>query len=181
MAEAERPDRPPPPSPLDILRDRRALVDTGLGPVAFVTVNAVAGLETAAIVAVAISVVIALFRAVRREPLTNAVGYMARHIDTFRKAREIVASGAMGRLIHLQSTMYVAQLFRTGRALLPFDADFLAFLDSNGQVKSSAREVPASGSQPSGAQTSSSGLRSASTPRKNVTTAETIISTAANA
>lgn len=75
MAEAERPDRPPsPPSPLDILRDRRALVDTGLGPVAFVTVNAVAGLETAAIVAVAISVVIALFRAVRREPLTNAVG-----------------------------------------------------------------------------------------------------------
>ncbi len=75
MAEAERPDRPPqPPSPLDILRDRRALVDTGLGPVAFVTVNAVAGLETAAIVSVAISVVIALFRAVRREPLTNAVG-----------------------------------------------------------------------------------------------------------
>ena len=39
MAEAERPDRPP-PSPLDILRDRRALVDTGLGPVAFVTANA---------------------------------------------------------------------------------------------------------------------------------------------
>ena len=75
MAEAERPDRPPqPPSPLDILRDRRALVDTGLGPVAFVTANAVAGLETAAIVSVAISVVIALFRAVRREPLTNAVG-----------------------------------------------------------------------------------------------------------
>lgn len=76
MTEAERPERPdrPPPSPLDILRDRRALVDTGLGPVAFVTVNAVAGLETAAIVAVAISVVIALVRAVRREPLTNAVG-----------------------------------------------------------------------------------------------------------
>ena len=73
MAEAERPDRPP-PSPLDILRDRRALVDTGLGPVAFVVVNAVAGLETAAIVAVALSVVIAAVRAIRREPLTNAVG-----------------------------------------------------------------------------------------------------------
>ena len=41
-----------------------------------------------------------------------------------------------------------AQLFRTGRALLPFDADFLAFLDNNGQVRSSAREVPTSGSQP---------------------------------
>jgi hypothetical protein len=67
----ERPE-PRPPSPMDILRDPRALVDTGLGPVAFVTVNALADLETAAIVAVAISVVIALFRAVRREPLTNA-------------------------------------------------------------------------------------------------------------
>ena len=73
MAEAERPDRPP-PSPLDILRDRRAIVDTGLGPVAFVAVNAIAGLETAAIVAMAISIVIAVVRAVRREPLTNAFG-----------------------------------------------------------------------------------------------------------
>ena len=74
MTESERPDRPPPPSPLDILRDRRALVDTGLGPVAFVIVNAVAGLDTAAIVAVALSVVVAVVRAIRREPLTNAVG-----------------------------------------------------------------------------------------------------------
>ena len=56
----------------------------------------------------------ALEAALRKTPLTNAVGYMARHIDTFRKAHAIVASGAMGRLLHLQSTMYVAQLFRTG-------------------------------------------------------------------
>ena len=28
-----------------MLRDRRAIVDTGVGPVAFVTVNAIAGLE----------------------------------------------------------------------------------------------------------------------------------------
>jgi hypothetical protein len=78
MTEAERPEPQPeppkPPSPMDILRDPRALVDTGLGPVVFVTVNALADLESAAIVAVAISVVIALYRAVRREPLTNAVG-----------------------------------------------------------------------------------------------------------
>jgi predicted dehydrogenase len=53
--------------------------------------------------------------ALKAKPLTNAVGYMARHIDTFRQARAVVASGAMGRLIHLQSTMYVAQLFRTGQ------------------------------------------------------------------
>jgi Protein of unknown function (DUF3159) len=72
MTEAERPDRPP--SPMDILRDPRALVDTGLGPVLFVTVNALADLETAAFAAIAISVVIALYRAVRREPLTNAIG-----------------------------------------------------------------------------------------------------------
>lgn len=68
----ERPE-PRPPSPMDILRDPRALVDAGLGPVAFVTVNALADLETAAAVAVGISVVIAAYRAVRREPLTNAI------------------------------------------------------------------------------------------------------------
>jgi Protein of unknown function (DUF3159) len=72
---SEQPQQqPPPPGPMDILRDPRALVDTGLGPVAFITVNALTDLETAAIVAIAISVVIAVFRAVRREPLTNAVG-----------------------------------------------------------------------------------------------------------
>jgi hypothetical protein len=68
----ERPE-PRPPSPMDILRDPRALVDTGLGPVAFVTVNALTDLETAAAVAVGISVVIAVYRAVRREPITNAL------------------------------------------------------------------------------------------------------------
>jgi hypothetical protein len=79
MTEAERPEPqqpepPKPPSPMDILRDPRALVDTGLGPVAFITVNALTDLETAAFVAIAISVVIGLYRAVRREPLTNAIG-----------------------------------------------------------------------------------------------------------
>jgi Protein of unknown function (DUF3159) len=57
-----------------MLRDPRAVVDTGLGPVAFVTVNALADLDTAAIVALAISGVIALYRAIRRHPLTNAIG-----------------------------------------------------------------------------------------------------------
>jgi len=56
------------------LRDRRAIVDTGLGPVAFVTVNALAGLETAAAVAVGLSVIVAAVRALRREPVTNAIG-----------------------------------------------------------------------------------------------------------
>ena len=57
-----------------MLRDPRAAVDTGLGPVAFVTVNALADLDTAAIVALVISGVIALYRAIRRHPLTNAIG-----------------------------------------------------------------------------------------------------------
>jgi Protein of unknown function (DUF3159) len=57
-----------------MLRDKRAIVDTGLGPVAFVTVNALADLDTAAIVALAISGVVALYRTIRRHPLTNAIG-----------------------------------------------------------------------------------------------------------
>lgn len=64
--------RPPPPNPGDLLRDRSALVDTGLGPVAFVTVNALAGLHTAAYVAVGLSLVIVVFRLLRRAPITNA-------------------------------------------------------------------------------------------------------------
>ena len=57
-----------------MLRDRRAIVDTGVGPVAFVTVNSLAGLETAAAVAVGLSVVIATERLIRRKPVTNAIG-----------------------------------------------------------------------------------------------------------
>jgi hypothetical protein len=63
-----------PPSPLDLLRDRRAMVDTGLGPLAFVVVNAIAGLHTAAAVAVGISVLLMIERLIRRRPVVNAVG-----------------------------------------------------------------------------------------------------------
>src|SRR3954452_20501188 len=57
-----------------MLRDRRAIVDTGVGPVAFVTVNALAGLEPAAAVAGGLSVLVAAGRLVRRRPVINAVG-----------------------------------------------------------------------------------------------------------
>jgi hypothetical protein len=63
-----------PPSPLDFLRDPRAAVDTGLGPLAFVIANAVAGLHTAAIVAVGLAVLLMIERLVRRRPVVNAVG-----------------------------------------------------------------------------------------------------------
>jgi len=63
-----------PPSPLDLLRDRRAVVDTGLGPLAFVIVYAIAGLHAAAAVAVGISVLLMIERLIRRRPAVNAVG-----------------------------------------------------------------------------------------------------------
>jgi Protein of unknown function (DUF3159) len=62
------------PSPLDLLGSRRALVDTGLGPLAFVVANAVAGLHTAVAVAVGVSVVLCVERLVRRAPVVNAIG-----------------------------------------------------------------------------------------------------------
>jgi hypothetical protein len=66
--------RPEPPSPLDLLRDPRAAVDTGLGPLAFVIANAVAGLHTAAAVAVGVSLVLMVERLIRHRSVLNAVG-----------------------------------------------------------------------------------------------------------
>lgn len=63
-----------PPSPLDLLRDKRAVVDTGLGPVAFVVVYALTDVNTAAIVAVGIGVALAIERLIRRKPVANAIG-----------------------------------------------------------------------------------------------------------
>jgi hypothetical protein len=63
-----------PPSPLDLLRDKRAVVDTGLGPVAFVIVYALTDVNTAAIVAVSLGVVLMIERLSRRKPAVNAVG-----------------------------------------------------------------------------------------------------------
>jgi Protein of unknown function (DUF3159) len=71
---ADEANRPQPPSPFEALRDRRALVDAGLGPVVFVTVNAIAGLNAAAAAAVGVSVLVLLERIVRRAPVTNAIG-----------------------------------------------------------------------------------------------------------
>jgi hypothetical protein len=64
----------PEPSPLDLLRDRRAILDTGLGPVAFVLVYAIAGVNTAAAVAVGLSVVLMVERLLRGKSAINAIG-----------------------------------------------------------------------------------------------------------
>ena len=71
MAE---PERPSVPDPLDLLRDKRAVVDMGLGPVVFVVANAIWGLEPAAYAAVGLAVLVAVWRLLQRAPLTNALG-----------------------------------------------------------------------------------------------------------
>jgi len=63
-----------PPSPIDILRDKRAMVDTGTGPIAFVVVYAIWGLKTAAIVAIALGVAMAIERVVRKQTAVNVLG-----------------------------------------------------------------------------------------------------------
>ena len=63
-----------PPSPVDLLRDKRAIVDTGLGPVAFVAAYAIWDLNTAIYVAIGISVVLMIERLARRKSVVNAVG-----------------------------------------------------------------------------------------------------------
>ncbi len=69
------PSPAPPPTPLEmILADRRSLLDTGLPPIVFVTVNAFAGLRPAAIAAVALAALFIVERLVRRTPVMSAVG-----------------------------------------------------------------------------------------------------------
>ncbi len=58
-----------------MLRDPRALLDTTVAPVAFVIVYAITkDVNPSAIVAVAIGVLIAIERLIRRRPVVNAVG-----------------------------------------------------------------------------------------------------------
>jgi hypothetical protein len=70
-----QPPEEQPPSPLEMLRDPRALLDTTVAPVAFVIVYAISkDVNLSAIVAVAIGVIIAIERLVRRRPVVNAIG-----------------------------------------------------------------------------------------------------------
>jgi hypothetical protein len=69
-----RPPPPPPDSPLAALGDRRAILDTGLGPIVFVVANAIWGLHTAAYLSLGLAALVAAVRLVRREPVTNAIG-----------------------------------------------------------------------------------------------------------
>lgn len=70
------PEREPdaPYSPLDMMRSKRAIVDTGLAPIVFIVVNSFAGLETAAVAAIAVALGLMLERLARRASPINAVG-----------------------------------------------------------------------------------------------------------
>jgi Protein of unknown function (DUF3159) len=64
-----------PPGPFDMLRDRRAMVDTTVAPIAFVVVYTITkDVNVAASVAVGIAVVLFVERLVRRKSVMNAVG-----------------------------------------------------------------------------------------------------------
>jgi predicted dehydrogenase len=56
-----------------------------------------------------------IYRKIQERPVPNLVGYMSRYVDTFRKAREIIQSGALGGLQTFKATMYIGQLFRKGK------------------------------------------------------------------
>jgi predicted dehydrogenase len=58
---------------------------------------------------------IPLLDAVTQQPVINMVGYCKRFVDTFRKAKEIIDSNALGDLIYFNSSMYVSQLFSKGK------------------------------------------------------------------
>jgi predicted dehydrogenase len=49
------------------------------------------------------------------KPVVNMVGFMMRHIDTFREARELLQRDVLGTVISFNATMYVSQLFKTGK------------------------------------------------------------------
>jgi len=70
------PEREPgaPYSPADMLRDKRAMVDTGLAPIVFIVANTIAGLNVAAIAAGVVAVGLMTERLLRRASPMNAIG-----------------------------------------------------------------------------------------------------------
>ncbi len=56
-----------------------------------------------------------LVKIVEEKNLTTMIGYMMRYIDTFKKAKTIIDAGVLGKLITFNSTIYVEQLFKTGK------------------------------------------------------------------
>ncbi len=56
-----------------------------------------------------------LIAALREKPVANMIGFMTRFVDSFAKAKEIIASGCLGKLQRVTATIYVSQLFKRGK------------------------------------------------------------------
>ncbi len=56
-----------------------------------------------------------LVAALGRSPLPHMVGFMTRFVDSFAKAKEIIACDCLGRLQRVTGTIYVSQVFARGK------------------------------------------------------------------
>jgi len=56
-----------------------------------------------------------LLDALERHPVVNMVGYMTRFLHTFRKAKQVIDTGVLGRPQMLRASMYIGQLFGRGK------------------------------------------------------------------
>jgi predicted dehydrogenase len=56
-----------------------------------------------------------LVESIDQQNLPTMVGYMMRYVETFSKAKEIIDSKAFGEIINFSATIYVSQLFKTGK------------------------------------------------------------------
>lgn len=56
-----------------------------------------------------------LLQALAQRPVVNMVGYMTRFLETYRKAKDILESGALGKPQMLRCSMYIGQLFGKGK------------------------------------------------------------------
>lgn len=52
---------------------------------------------------------------IKQKNLTTMVGYMMRYAETFMKAKAILESGVLGRLVAFNASSYVSQLFKRGK------------------------------------------------------------------
>jgi len=56
-----------------------------------------------------------LVQSIGERKLVTMVGYMMRYVATFARAKQILDSGVLGKVITFNSTIYVAQLFKRGK------------------------------------------------------------------
>jgi len=56
-----------------------------------------------------------LVHEIAEKGLTTHIGYMLRYVETFMKAKEILNENVLGKLITFRGTIYVSQLFKTGK------------------------------------------------------------------